>query len=356
MQSLPNCSNPSHHLVALSPHNDTDSNSNSPILPPAIALSSPTCPKTSFVCGPKSSMPKVPVKDVSICLRWVVGPASAVHLLLLPPLLALPTHFCLPLLRLYLPPLLHGVGSPFTSFLPSHPTRAPELVETTHLYLKGPGDLALLVYSIFLFSFLRLMLSVLMPVWKWGIRNAGKYTLSTTPVSSAVNPLTAHFWLDYPPNRLSGPMEILFEPDRVLVAAGVGAFFLPHFFCSFSSTSLPFQSTYIRVRLLIYIRVGFSFMSAVVDGVTMEFGVDLREAGFLGVHDWDCNVHASSHIRIGGLPRVWASVATPGLHWWLAYLLYSACSLIRRIGRVLFRLPKSRFIAHPLTRCTALLL
>ncbi|KAJ7875968.1 hypothetical protein B0H13DRAFT_2668775 [Mycena leptocephala] len=96
--------NPSHHLVALSPHNDTDSNSNSPILPPAIALSSPTCPKPSFVCGPKSSMPKVPVKDVIICLRWVIGPASAVHLLLLPPLLALPTHFHLPLLRLYLPP------------------------------------------------------------------------------------------------------------------------------------------------------------------------------------------------------------------------------------------------------------
>jgi hypothetical protein len=52
----------------------------------------------------------------------------------------------------------------------------PELVETTHLYLKGPGDLALPVYSvsIVLFSFLRLMLSLLMPVWKWGIRKAGK--------------------------------------------------------------------------------------------------------------------------------------------------------------------------------------
>ncbi|KAJ7875974.1 ankyrin repeat-containing domain protein [Mycena leptocephala] len=49
---------PSHHLAALSPHDDTDSNSihssfhlPSPCPPPA-------CPKPSFVRGPKSSMPK----------------------------------------------------------------------------------------------------------------------------------------------------------------------------------------------------------------------------------------------------------------------------------------------------------
>jgi hypothetical protein len=56
-------SDPSHHLAALS-HDNTDSNCDSPILPPAIALSLPVCPKTSFICGPKSSMPKV--EDVSI--------------------------------------------------------------------------------------------------------------------------------------------------------------------------------------------------------------------------------------------------------------------------------------------------
>jgi acyl-CoA-dependent ceramide synthase len=53
----------------------------------------------------------------------------------------------------------------------------PELVGTTQLYLKGSGDLALLAYSIILFSFLRLVLShTLFPMLarRWGIRQAGK--------------------------------------------------------------------------------------------------------------------------------------------------------------------------------------
>ncbi|KAJ7853439.1 hypothetical protein B0H13DRAFT_2580534 [Mycena leptocephala] len=135
-----------------------------------------------------------------------------------------PNALCPPLLRSYLLPSLQGVGNPFTLFfLLSHPIRAPErlsaavvrpeLVPTTQLYLKGPGDLALLSYSVLLFSFLRLVLSHgLFPALarRWGIRKAGKlarfgeqgyavvyfavYTLSTTPDSSALNPLTAHFW------------------------------------------------------------------------------------------------------------------------------------------------------------------
>jgi acyl-CoA-dependent ceramide synthase len=131
-------------------------------------------------------MPKV--EDVSVWLRWAVDPASALRVLLLPPLLAIPTHFLLPLLRQYLPLPLQDVGNPFTPFfLLSHPTPAPErlsaailrpeLIPTTQLYLKGPGDLAMLAYNIVLFSFLRLVLShTLFPALarRWGIRKAGK--------------------------------------------------------------------------------------------------------------------------------------------------------------------------------------
>jgi hypothetical protein len=85
--------------IALSPHDETNSNS--------IALSS-AGPKPSFVHRPKSSMPKV--EDVSVWLCWAVDPASALRVLL-PPLLALPRHFLLPLLHPYLPPSLQGVGS-----------------------------------------------------------------------------------------------------------------------------------------------------------------------------------------------------------------------------------------------------
>ncbi|KAJ7834928.1 hypothetical protein B0H13DRAFT_2426384 [Mycena leptocephala] len=194
IQSLPNCSDPSHHWAALSPHNNT---TNSPILPPNSGLPSPAYPKPSFFHGPKSSMPKV--EHVSIWLRWAVDPASALRVLLLPPLIALPTH------------LLPSFGNPFTLFfLFSHPTPAPErlssavvrpeLVPVTQLYLKGPGDLVLLAYSVVLFSFLWLVLShtlFLMLAQRWGIRKAGKvYTLPTTPAFSALKPRTPHLWLD----------------------------------------------------------------------------------------------------------------------------------------------------------------
>jgi hypothetical protein len=43
------------------------------------------------------------VEDVSIWLRCAVDAASALHVLLLPPLLALPTHFLLSLLHPYHP-------------------------------------------------------------------------------------------------------------------------------------------------------------------------------------------------------------------------------------------------------------
>ncbi|KAJ7907171.1 hypothetical protein B0H13DRAFT_2503318 [Mycena leptocephala] len=53
----------------------------------------------------------------------------------------------------------------------------PELVKRTQLYLKALGDLALLAYSVVLFSFLRLVLShTLFPMLarRWEIRKAGK--------------------------------------------------------------------------------------------------------------------------------------------------------------------------------------
>ncbi|KAJ7831350.1 hypothetical protein B0H13DRAFT_2431666 [Mycena leptocephala] len=216
---------PSHHLAVLS-HDNTDSNCNStpPILLPSIAPS-PACPNPSFVCGPRSSMPKV--EDVSIWLRWAVDPTSALRVFLLPPLLVLPTHFLLPLLRPHLLPSLQGMGNPFTPFFLSHPTAAserlssvvvrPELVPTTQLYLKGPGDLALLAYS-----------SYAIPdagaetgdteggeggtVWGEGLCGCvffGVHTLHH-PASSALNASTAHFWLDYPHNHLSGPMNRIY--------------------------------------------------------------------------------------------------------------------------------------------------
>ncbi|KAJ7831812.1 hypothetical protein B0H13DRAFT_2371264 [Mycena leptocephala] len=113
---------------------------------------------------------------MSIWLRWAVDPASALRVLLLPPLLALPTHFLLPLLRPYLSLPLQGVGNPFTPFfLLSHSTAAPDRLSAA--VLKVPGDLALLTYSVVLFSFLRLVLShSLFPALarRWGIRKPGK--------------------------------------------------------------------------------------------------------------------------------------------------------------------------------------
>ncbi|KAJ7847779.1 hypothetical protein B0H13DRAFT_1907125 [Mycena leptocephala] len=208
--------------------------SNCPILPPSIAPL-PACPKPSFVRGPKSSIPKV--EDVSI---WLLHPASALRVLLLPPLLALSPHFLLPLLRPYLPPSLQGMGSPFTPFfLLSYPTPAPErlsaaivrpkLVPVMQLHLKVPGDLALLAYSVVLFSFLRLMLShTLFPMLarRWGIWKVarfgeqvyavvGVWRMYTTPASSALKSCTPHFWLD------RGCPELPF-PVRMQVCASTG--------------------------------------------------------------------------------------------------------------------------------------
>ncbi|KAJ7795092.1 hypothetical protein B0H13DRAFT_2393177 [Mycena leptocephala] len=155
---------PSHHLAALSPHDDTDSNSNSPILPPVIPLSSPACPKLCFVCGPKSSM-----ED-----RWCSSAPRFSDAL--PPPVPAPVSPSLATANHFTPFFLLSRPTPAPERL-SAAVVCPELVPTTQLYLKGPGDLALLACSIILFSFLRLVLShSLFPALacRWGIRKAGK--------------------------------------------------------------------------------------------------------------------------------------------------------------------------------------
>ncbi|KAJ7923152.1 hypothetical protein B0H13DRAFT_2405382 [Mycena leptocephala] len=256
--SQPDQYDPSHHLAALSPHDDTNSNSNSPILSPAIALSSPTCPKPSFIRGPKSLMPKV--EDVSIWLRSAVDPASALP----PPAPCPPDTFP--------PPAPAPVSSspstahrqPLHAVLPPLPSHArperlsaavmrPELVPMTQLYIKGTGDLALLVHGVVLFSFLHLVLShTLFPMLarSWGYGRRGRcrglgssgmwlpilrwwgfggcaltpslnpqHTLSTTPASSALNPSTAHFWLDSRRPEFFSPLASGWNADAGSVQA-----------------------------------------------------------------------------------------------------------------------------------------
>ncbi|KAJ7834927.1 hypothetical protein B0H13DRAFT_2288520 [Mycena leptocephala] len=165
-----------------------------------------------------SWMPKV--EDVNIWLRWAVDSASALCVLLLPPLLALPTHFLL-LLRPHLPLPLREVGNPFTTFfLFSHPTPAPErlptaavrpeLVPVTQLYLKGPSDLALLAYSFLVPGAGEAVgdteAGKVAQFGEQGCRRGNRpdnytklgpqYTLSTNPASSTLKPRMPHFWLN----------------------------------------------------------------------------------------------------------------------------------------------------------------
>ncbi|KAJ7923154.1 hypothetical protein B0H13DRAFT_2316844 [Mycena leptocephala] len=115
-------------------------------------------------------MPKV--ADVSIWLRWAVDPASALCMLLQPPLLALPTH-SLPAPPPVPPSLASRSGQPLHPVLPHLPphlrpgalvgrcraSRARPNDQLYLKYLKGPGDLALVGCSVLLFFFLRLVFS-----------------------------------------------------------------------------------------------------------------------------------------------------------------------------------------------------
>ncbi|KAJ7456177.1 hypothetical protein FB451DRAFT_1407502 [Mycena latifolia] len=103
----------------------------------------------------------VKAEDVSPWLRWAVSPRAALTLLMVPPLLAVPTSLVLP----FLPEALRPSSNPFTAFfLLSHPvpfppppssalraTTAPASSAMTQLY-TCPADLLLLAWTVFLFS------------------------------------------------------------------------------------------------------------------------------------------------------------------------------------------------------------
>ncbi|KAJ7865969.1 hypothetical protein B0H13DRAFT_1898293 [Mycena leptocephala] len=179
-------------------------------------------------------MPKV--EDASIWLRWAVDPVSALRVLILPPLLALPTHFLLPLLLPHLPLPLQALGNAFTPFflLSLPPLRSASRQRSLFPMLAR----------------------------RWGIRKAGKAArfgeqgyavVGVWGVRTLTNSLTSHLpplphsLLANPPllHRLLYPQppqrtlldrlpaqpsarpdeEVLFEPDRVLVAAGAAIVF-----------------------------------------------------------------------------------------------------------------------------------
>ncbi|KAJ7907151.1 hypothetical protein B0H13DRAFT_1879863 [Mycena leptocephala] len=164
----------SHHLATLSRHRQQ------------LQFTPPSpCPRLPALNPPSSSALRAPPTPAPRLPDTLSSPAPA---LVSPSVSPTPRHS----------QPLHPVIPPLA------PTPAPErlsaavmrLVPTTQLYLKGLGDLALLVYSVFLFSLLQLVLShTLFPMLarKWGIRKAGKagrfgeqgyavvYTLSTTP-------------------------------------------------------------------------------------------------------------------------------------------------------------------------------
>ncbi|KAJ7739003.1 longevity assurance proteins LAG1/LAC1 [Mycena metata] len=243
---------PSHHLAALAPF--------PPDSPPTplsstLSLPLPSTPTKSNARskGKQKGSTMLRPSDVSIYLRWAVSPNAALTLLLAPIILAIPTHYLLPCLPL--PPTwtldLQFLGlpgwtwtalptNPFTPFfLLSHPAPPPPpsapfssaitTPDTTQLYIKGPLDIPLLLWTIVLCSYLRLVFTqeVFPRVARWwGIKREGKVarfgeqgyavvyfavvgvwgvqTLLTTPTAWFHTPA---FWIGYPHTHLSGAMK-----------------------------------------------------------------------------------------------------------------------------------------------------
>ncbi|KAJ7035750.1 hypothetical protein C8F04DRAFT_1341687 [Mycena alexandri] len=92
-------SDPSHHLAALAPFPPDSPPTPLSSSPSLLPLPTTTAPKARKKDHLKSKMMRP--EDVSVWLRWAVSPGSALRLLLLPVLLAVPTHF---ILEAYLPP------------------------------------------------------------------------------------------------------------------------------------------------------------------------------------------------------------------------------------------------------------
>ncbi|KAJ7456183.1 longevity assurance proteins LAG1/LAC1 [Mycena latifolia] len=228
---------PAHHIgAALAPPSPTP-----PALVPPHLTHTHSHNSMPSVKGGKPTMLAAGVKaeDVSPWLRWAVSPHSALALLMVPPLLAIPTSFILP----FLPEAMRPASNPFTAFfLLSHPapfplspssalraTTAPEYTATTQLYNKGPADVLLLGWTVVLFSFLRLVFAhTLFPALarRWGITKEGKlvrfgeqgyavvywavfgawgvYIMSTSRTWWFS---TSFIWRDYPHDHLSGAMK-----------------------------------------------------------------------------------------------------------------------------------------------------
>ncbi|KAJ6554212.1 TLC domain-containing protein [Mycena capillaripes] len=195
------------------------------------------CDQSSPPKSAKSTSSAPRAEDVTVWLRWAVSPLSAAHVLVLPPLLALPTHFILP----HLPPSLQTLGNPFTPFfLLSHAAPPPTRISASHttaefleqggqVYVKGPADLLLLAWSIIFFSLLRLLLTNhALPALAhyYGIRKPGKvsrfgeqgYAVVYFAVVGALGIYvmstsrtwwfdTQYFWRDYPHTHMSAAMK-----------------------------------------------------------------------------------------------------------------------------------------------------
>ncbi|KAJ7616139.1 hypothetical protein B0H17DRAFT_1299621 [Mycena rosella] len=177
--------------------------------------------------APKPTSSPVPrPDDVSLWLRWAVlwlahararparPPAAARPPRAAPPAPLRPTPRTQPLLSFFLlsrpaPPPARAVTSAYFPFL--RPTASSPTGSTgPQLYTKGPGDLALLAWSVVLFSLLRLLLThYAFPAFArheggeaaavWGAR----YNMSTIRACW----FRTSFWADYPNTHLSASMK-----------------------------------------------------------------------------------------------------------------------------------------------------
>ncbi|KAJ7852130.1 hypothetical protein B0H13DRAFT_2359693 [Mycena leptocephala] len=180
-------------------------------------------------------MPKV--EDVSIWPRSAVDPASALRVLL-PPFLALPTHFLLPLLRPYLPLPLQRIDNPFMPFfLLYHPTPARSAsLPQGHRRPRAarPRCCAALLPALGAQSYV-----VPDAGAELGIRKAGKmsrfgeqrYVVVYFAVVGAIHLLVVPHMLHFPPSLLT--LFPLPPPPSFLRS------FVPLFLCSFVPPFLP---------------------------------------------------------------------------------------------------------------------
>ncbi|KAJ7245926.1 TLC domain-containing protein [Mycena haematopus] len=161
-------------------------------------------------------------------LLWAVSPASALRILALPPLLAIPSYFLLPstIPNPFTPFFLLSHAAPFPATRPNAST-SPD--PSVRVYIKGPLDLLFIAYAVVLFSFLRLVLTheafpalarrlgmtKRTKVERFGEQGYQVVYFATFGGWGIYNLLTSrtlwfttrHFWLDYPHTHLPGPLK-----------------------------------------------------------------------------------------------------------------------------------------------------